>query len=645
VAGRIRDEDVTLVKERANIADVVGEHVTLRNAGGGSLKGLCPFHDEKTPSFHVRPQVGSFKCFGCQEGGDVISFLMRVEHTTFAETVERLADRVGVTLRYEEGGFTPRGEVSQRSRLLEAHKAAAAFYADQLNTPDAVAGRRFLDERGFDREAAARFGVGYAPRGWEALVGHLRGRGFTDRELTAGGLAQQGQRGLRDRFVGRLVWPIRDITGDVIGFGARRVHDDDRIEAKYLNTAETPIYKKSTVLYGVDLAKKEIARRRQAVVVEGYTDVMACHLSGVDTAIATCGTAFGAEHIKILRRVLMDQDEFRGEVIFTFDGDAAGQKAALKAFQDDQRFVTQTFVAVERAGLDPCELRQAHGEAAVRELVARRVPLFEFAIRSVLERHDLDTPEGRVAALRGAAPVVASIRDRSLRPEYARTLAGWLGMDVEAVVQAVSGAGQRRAGARDNTATQDVRRQAGSGGDPAGVRRPAGSGADVAPAGPARPDPRDPRLFLEREALKLATQVPELAGAGFDALDPAVFTAPAYASVRAAVAAAGGATAASAGQEWVSRVREAADDEVTRGLVTELAVEAVHNDAADARYAGAVIARVEEVALTRRITEVKGRLQRLNPLEQVEAYNRMFGELVGLERDRLQLRERAIGAL
>jgi DNA primase len=654
VAGRIRDEDVVLVKERADVGQVVGDHVTLRSAGGGSLKGLCPFHDEKSPSFHVTPGRGFWHCFGCGQGGDVIDFLMQVEHTTFAETVERLAGRVGVQLRYEEGGYTPRGEISQRSRLLEAHKAAAEFYAEQLATPEAVAGRRFLDERGFDRAAAARFGVGYAPRTWEALVGHLRGRGFTEAELTVGGLAQQGQRGLRDRFVGRLVWPIRDITGDVIGFGARRVHDDDRIEAKYLNTAETPIYRKSTVLYGVDVAKKEIARRHQAVVVEGYTDVMACHLSGVETAIATCGTAFGGEHIKVLRRLLMDQDEFRGEVIFTFDGDAAGQKAALRAFQDDQRFVTQTFVAIERAGMDPCDLRLDSGEEAVRDLVARRVPLFEFAIRSVLERYDLDTPEGRVAALRGAAPVVASIRDRSLRPEYARTLAGWLGMDVDAVVQAVANVGRedRRRG-RSEGGTGDVRRTA-----------PADATADVRPSGPPgapgpdgqggsqpappRPHPGDPRLFLEREALKLAIQAPHLVGTALDGLDVAVFTAPAYAAVRAAVAAAGGTepdARGEGGEAWVSRVRAAAADPTSRGLVTELAVEGMHNDVTDARYARSILARVQEVAVTRRVTELKGRLQRLNPVDQVEAYNRMFGELVALERDRLALRERAIGAL
>ena len=398
MAGRIRNDDVARVRDMAGIAEVVGDHVTLRPAGGGSLKGLCPFHEERSPSFHVTPAKGLYHCFGCQVGGDVIDFLERIEHLTFQEAVEKLAARFGIELRYEDSGAGPRRPQGERTRLLEAHKVAAAFYAEQLSSAEAVVGRQFLDERGFDPAAAAHFGVGFAPNSWDALTRHLRGKGFTDRELTVGGLSKEGQRGMIDRFRGRLVWPIRDITGETIGFGARKLLEDDQ-GPKYLNTSETPIYRKSQVLYGIDLAKRAIAKQRKAVIVEGYTDVMACHLAGIDTAIATCGTAFGEDHVKILRRLLMDNDTFGGQVVFTFDGDAAGQKAAMRAFEDDQRFVAQTFVAVEPNGLDPCELRQKHGDAAVVALVEKPVPLFEFAIRSVLAGHDLDQPAGRVAAL------------------------------------------------------------------------------------------------------------------------------------------------------------------------------------------------------------------------------------------------------
>ncbi len=635
VAGRIRDEDIAAVRERSPIDEAVGEHLQLRNAGGGSLMGLCPFHDEKSPSFHVTPARGVYHCFGCGAGGDVIAFVREVEQLTFVEAVEWLARRAGIELRYEHGGQAEFRQQGERTRLVEAHRAAAEFYSEQLRAPEAVAGRKFLSERGFGEADAERFEIGYAPRAWDSLVRHLRGRGFTERELTTGGLAREGRRGLVDRFRGRLVWPIREVSGDVIGFGARRLHDDDPIEAKYLNTPETPLYKKGSVLYGVHAAKKEIARRKQAVVVEGYTDVMACHLAGVETAVATCGTAFGEGHTKVLRRLLMDQSEFRGEVVFTFDGDAAGQQAALRAFAEEQRFVTQTFVAVQPDGLDPCDLRTTRGDAAVRDLVARRVPLFEFAIRGVLSRHDLDIPEGRVSALSTAAPIVASIRDRSLRPEYGRALAGWLGMDVETVTAAVADAGNGAGG----TASQPSR---GTGSSP-----PPTSGR-LAGSSPDRQDQRsaDPAAQVEREALKVAVQRPALAGPAFDALGAEVFTVPAYASVRAAVEAAGGTATGVAGPSWVTSVREKAVDQQTDALVTALAVEAPLSDGEPGeRYADALLARLEELATTRSVTELKSRLQRLDPLEGQGEYNKLFAELVALEQRRRVLRERALGAL
>ncbi|MEV5571380.1 DNA primase [Spirillospora sp. NPDC052269] len=466
MAGRIRNEDIALVRERSSIDAVIGEYLQLRSAGGGNLKGLCPFHDEKSPSFNVTPSRGLFYCFGCGAGGDVIKFVQEIDHLTFTESVERLAAKAGIQLRYEEGGaFQPRQESGQRARLVEAHRAAAEFYAENLRSPEGMIGRQFLSGRGFEAAGAERFGVGFAPREWEALVRHLRGRGFADAELIAGGLAKEGRRGPMDRFRGRLMWPIRDLSGDVVGFGARKLYEDDD-GPKYLNTPETPIFHKSNVLYGADLAKKEIARSRQAVVVEGYTDVMACHLSGVPTAVATCGTSFGDEHIKILRRLLMDQDEFRGEVIFTFDGDAAGQKAALRAFEGEQKFVTQTFVAVQPDGLDPCDLRVQHGEAAVRDLVASRTPLFEFVVRSKIGEHDLNTTEGRLAALDAAAPIVARIKDRALRQMYAVNLDRWLGiMDERFVLQRV----------RDLSKRDQARRGGGQGG-PGGQSRQGGNG-------------------------------------------------------------------------------------------------------------------------------------------------------------------------
>ncbi|WP_353113351.1 DNA primase [Microbacterium sp.] len=428
---RILQADIDEVKSRTNIADIVGERVALKSAGVGSLKGLCPFHDEKSPSFHVRPQVGFYHCFGCGASGDVYSFLREMDHVSFTEAVERLAGRIGYSLHYEDGGAAP--ETSGRSRLYAANTAAGEFFRSQLLTPDAEAARAFLGQRGFDAGAAAHFGVGFAPRGWDGMLKALTAQGFTRDELSAAGLVSTGQRGVYDRFRGRVVWPIRDVTGQTIGFGARKLFDDDQ-GPKYLNTPETPIYKKAQVLYGLDLAKRDIARGdpRRVVVVEGYTDVMACHLAGVTTAIATCGTAFGTEHIKVLRRVMGDVSA-SGEVVFTFDGDEAGQKAALRAFSEDSRFTAQTFVAVAPDGLDPCDLRLQRGDAAVRGLIDMKVPMFEFAIDRKLAGFDLSTVEGQVGALRAAAPIVAEIRDELLRPGYERVLARRLGMDPTAV--------------------------------------------------------------------------------------------------------------------------------------------------------------------------------------------------------------------
>ena len=617
MAGRIRDEVITAIRERLPIEQVIGDYVTLKPVGAGRYKGLCPFHDEKTPSFNVNAGNGFWKCFGCGKGGDLISFVEDKDNLSFVETIEILARQAGVEVTYEEGGSAPRQQSSERQKLIDAHASAAAFYVEQLSTPEAEPARKLLLERGFDESTWARFGVGYAPREWDRLCQHLRGKGVNPQTLFAGGLASQGQRGPIDRFRGRLLWPIRDPKGDVIGFGARRLYDDDHIEAKYINTSETPIYKKSQVLYGLDLAKSDIAKTYRAVVVEGYTDVMACHLAGETTAVATCGTAFGVEHVSLLRRYLMDQDEFRGRVIFTFDGDEAGRKAALKAFADDQRFVTQTYVAVEPDGLDPCDLRQQRGDLAVRDLIARHVPLAEFAIRATLAKFDLELPEGRVQALREAAPVVARLKDWALRGEYARRLAGWLGMDEQAVLARVQG----------DDPQSDAR---------ASARRKA----------EPRPDPREPSLIVEREVLKLAIQRPSLLGEVFDSLDAVCFTAPAYAAVRDAVDGAGGTTTATAATVWVEKVSGAAETDSVRDLVTELAVEPLQtNDEEDPRYAVSLLARLQEMALTRRITELKSQVQRINPVESPEKYNRLFGELILLERNKIDLRERALGAL
>ena len=607
MSGRIRDTDVSYVRDHSPIDEVVSDYVQLKSAGGGQKKGLCPFHDEKSPSFHVTPARGYFHCFGCQEGGDVIAFVMKIDHLSFTETIERLASRIGYQLTYEQSSGGPKTPTVQRSRLLEANSQASIFFQEQLQLPTASHARELLIKRGFDKTASQSFEIGYAPDQWDALSKFLLGKGFSAEELLLAGLTKEGTKGAIDRFRNRLIWPIRDISGDLVGFGARKLaSDEEDTGPKYLNTPETSIYKKSQVLYGLDKAKKEIAKKRQVVIVEGYTDVMAAHLAGIPTAVATCGTAFGDEHIRILRRLLMDDDAFRGEVIFTFDGDAAGQKAALRAFGDDQKFVTQTFVAVEPSGLDPSDLRQEMGDAALRDLIARRVPLFEFAIKSSIKQFDLGNADGRVQALNAAAPLIGRIRDTSLRPEYARSLAGWLGMEVEVVMAAV----------KKNTSTRST-------------------SVDAALAGEQwRPDPSEPRLILEREVLKVRLQMPALFR-NWPELEKNAFSHPAYVKLREFIDT----------QEDLMAVNlEATDSDELKSFITELMVEPIRTDGEISdRYVSSITARLNEVALARSIAEVKSSLQRLNPLESESEYNQMFSRLVEMEAKRRALRELALG--
>ena len=669
MAGLIRREDIEAVRERARLEDVVGEHVTLKSAGVGSLKGLCPFHDERTPSFHVRPQLGYWHCFGCGEGGDVITFIEKIHHLGFAEAVEYLADRTGVQLRYEEGGAVRRGvEPGTRQRLMDANRLAEAWFREQLATPEAQPGRDFLTSRGFDRHAAAHFGVGYAPAGWDNLARYLRSSGYTEAELVDSGLCSRGgQDGRRvyDRFRGRLIWPIRDVTGATVGFGARKLLEEDQ-GPKYLNTPETPVFHKSQVLYGLDLAKREVARSHRIVVVEGYTDVMAAHLSGVTTAVATCGTAFGADHVRVVRRLLGDVDdpaagvvtgqgrEARGgEVIFTFDGDAAGQKAALRAYAEDQRFATQTFVAVDPGGLDPCDLRMKEGDSGIPRLLSRRVPLFEFVIRTSLSHLDLDTSEGRVRGLRSAAPVVAGIRDRALKREYTRRLAGWLGLPDAEVHAAVQAAGRR--GTQPGAAR--------------GGQWPADETAGPDAAAPVRglPPVTDPVAQLEREALAVIIQFPMAAHqAGADELGADSFGQLTHRAVYEAVAAAGGtaevpglvqqAVAAGMGEQeaqrratlrWLQQVRDGAIG-LVEAAITELAVaplplptirgRGAEVDASGLeRYAKGVLDSLAVMGINRRLVEMRSRHRRMSPQE--EGYRELFSQIAALEQRRMQIRQ------
>lgn len=606
MAGRINEDDIASVRERARIDDVVRDYVMLRNAGSGSFKGLCPFHDEKTPSFTVTPSRGFYYCFGCGEGGDVINFLMRQQNLGFQEAVQMLADRFGVELRIEDDG-APGQPPGLRKRVLEANEAAQDFFAEQLESAEGLEGRRFLHGRDFDRAVAQQFMVGYAPRhGW-ALHQTLKAKGFPDDILKAAGLIRDGG---RDFFTGRVLWPIRDSAQAVLGFGARRIYDDDRLPAKYINTPESPVYKKSQVLYGLDLARREIGRKQQAVIVEGYTDVMAAHLSGVETAIASCGTAFGDDHARLLQRLMGSHGGLHGEVIFTFDGDAAGQKAALKVFKGDQNFISQTYVAVEPGGMDPCDLRMQQGEAAVRELVARRIPLYQFVMNNIAKSYDLDRADGRLAAAREGAELISAIRDQSLVNQYLRELAGVLGMDLDDVRREAARFGRRRGG---------------------GEQPPAPEPEDVA-VEPGWPNPNDPHLRLERDTLKLMLQHPVTFDTAWNGVLAQDFTHPGYQTVFRLL------SGVEFGEHWTDRVRAAATNELVAQLVVALLVEPLLREP-DETYSLTHTARLQLNRVTREIADLKSRLQRTDPVKDPSGHRAQFAQLTQLEMKRKQLQQ------
>ncbi|KAM9862464.1 DNA primase [Leucobacter sp. BZR 635] len=621
MAGRIKASDVEEVKRRTNIGDLVGDYVALKSAGIDSMKGLCPFHDERSPSFHVRPTLGYFHCFGCGESGDSISFVQKMDHLSFAESVERLAARINYVLTYEEG-FERREDGPNRARLLAANQAASEFYRGQLMGEEALTARTFLAQRGFDEASWELFGVGYAPRGWDALTGHLRKLGYTPQELVQAGLVSEGQRGVYDRFRGRVVWPIRDTSGQTLGFGARKLYDDDN-GPKYLNTPETPVYHKSRVLYGLDLAKKSISRGRRAVIVEGYTDVMACHLAGVEDAIATCGTAFGKDHISMLRRVM--GDDAAAEVIFTFDPDEAGQKAALRAFGEEQRFTAQTYAAIAPDGYDPADLRLHKGDEAVRELFDKKVPLFEFALKQAIARFDLNSVEGRVSALRQAAPIVAGIKDPGMRPGYTRELARMLGLDLREVQHAVRNTRQAPAEPEFGGPGE----AGGFGGGPELDRAPEPPKASLATLR------QDPAVWLERDAIMAMIQ--QGPAVGPELLSQAVtaqVTEPNLKLVRDALQTA----LPSLGGDWIESILEATPPS-HQGLVRELAIASMpqRDPALLPEYSREVVISLLDRDLVSLKQELLARMQRIGDSTS-EASRRVQEQLAALEHARRGLR-------
>jgi len=591
VAGRIRDEDVAAVRERTDIVKLVSGYLTLRKAGNDRFIGLCPFHTEKTPSFGVSPSKGLYHCFGCGKGGDAIGFLRDVEQLEFSEAVERLAAEAGITLRYEGDTVNERRAASRRQALYRANEAAFDLYHRTLiEGREGEEARRYLDSRGIDRDVAMEFGIGYAPGYPDFLLRRLA-RSLSAELLVDAGLAiKDGDGTVRDRFRRRITFPVHDLSGKAVAIGARILPSNDDGEdrgPKYLNSPESPVYKKAEVLYNLQRAKASATRSGELYLVEGYTDVIALVRAGVPNAVATCGTALGEGHIRLASR-------FARRMVLAFDSDDAGARAAERAFEFVERFPIQPVVLILPEGLDPADFVERHGGQALMDLSSRAVPLVEYMLRRTVGRHDLSTVEGQSAAVASAVPLLERLEDPVRRSEYAHQLAELAGVTEGSVVMALE---QRLAG-RPVEVQQAVKRASA-------------------------------QEKVEREMLRLIARD----GNAFGSIGPRLtddhFRSSRNRQLLAALRAAGGDVSAS-----VSAADE--DDEDVRSL-TALALEPLDGDDVSG-YADEVWMRLQEFLLKRRSTAIRQELQKMNPVSDPR-YDALFEQLIATDGELRRLRE------
>jgi DNA primase len=618
VAGRIVKDDIEDLRRQADIVAVVGDYTTLKRSGK-SHKGLCPFHTERTPSFTVAQDGNFFNCFGCGVSGDIYDFLMRIEGLEFPEAVEQLARRTGFQLRYEQMTAREQREVGQRSRLVAVTAAAAEFFTEQLYTDEGEVARDYLRGRGFGKPEAVAFDLGYAPNRWDALSLALTAKGFPAEDLITTGLSMRNDRGgLRDRFRGRLIFPIHDPGGDVIGFGGRVLPELDYggfDPPKYLNSAETPLYKKARVLYGVPQARPEIVRAEQALVCEGYTDVMALHQAGFANAVATCGTAVGTEHLRMIAR-------YAQRVVLAFDGDAAGVKAAERAWEaarelrsDGQGSALDVRVLVLPDELDPADLVRRVGAEGLRSAVDDATPVVPFVVRHHLATADLTSEAGRTKALRDVIAVLGREPDLDLRREWARTeVADGIGISYDFVARTAARAGVEL-DAHEGIAT--TRRAA-----------PAGRGANRVTS--------LPRARLERAVLRAAIQHPELLPDEWFELTEQDFAHETARTLVATLFEAGGAGVP------LQLVVDAAPNDELRGVLRALALED-DPETEDREIAQAVIVgRVRQLLADRLLAQEQQLRETLSQLNHATDRERLLG--IQRELNALQQRRRALTA-
>lgn len=597
---KINDQDIDNLRESADIVEIVSAYTQLKRSGGQTFKGLCPFHSEKTPSFSVDAAKNLYHCFGCSRGGNIYTFVQEIENLPFPEAVEWLARKTGFPLRYEESRPGEAQASGIKARLLEANKAATAFFHERLmNAPEAGPARDYLSGRGFGREVAERWQLGYAP-GRDALTRHLLSKGFAQKELEQADLSRRSERdgSLYDTFRQRITFPTWNLQGDVVAFGARALGDQ---QPKYLNSSETPVFSKSRVMYGLNRAKSAIARG-SAVVVEGYTDVIALHEAGVTEAVATNGVALGETHFELLKK-------FSSRAVLMFDADDAGKSATERGFGIHHRIGLEVLVAPLPPGRDPADVVRGDGADGIKKVIESAQPLLEFKLEQTIGKLPLDTPEARSRAVSEAVKVLVLNPDQIARHQYAFTVARRIGVDPETVMQALQ---EERSGFSE-----------------------VGKGSNERD--------RDRRLpghvKVEREALQLLLTRTREMGAWFDEIVESDFTSPPRRELfkHAALAHDAGRPQAGAGV-----VDELSPD--GRSLFTELTV--MENPVGFEDTAGIreVFVRLKVFKLEREIKSRRNTLQDVNPLVDPQKHDDLFTELVKLEAERRDLLRRLQGA-
>jgi DNA primase len=588
LAGRIRDEDVAAVNERTDIVKLVSGYLTLKKAGHDRFVGLCPFHTEKTPSFGVSPSKGLYHCFGCGKGGDAIGFLRDVEHLEFAEAVERLAKEAGVALRYEGDTPAERRVASKRQALVRANEAAFELYhRTLLEAKEGEEARRYLETRGIDREVAAEFEIGYAPAYPDFLLRRLV-KSLSAELLVEAGLAFKDQEGnVRDRFRRRITFPVHDLSGKAVGIGARILPGGREDGPKYLNSPETPVYRKAEVLYNLQRAKASATRSGEVFLVEGYTDVIAMVRAGVTNTVATCGTALGEGHFRLASR-------FAQRMVLAFDSDDAGARAAERAFEFVERFPVQPVVLILPEGLDPADFVDQHGGETLRELAAGAVPLVEYMVRRTVGRHDLSTIEGQSAAVAAAVPLLEQLGDPVRQSEYAHLLAELAGVSEGSVVLKL----ERQLSGRPVEVQQAVKR-----------------------ASAQERVEREMLRILARDDVAYRSIAPRLSDEHFRSSRNRQL----MALLRDADGRVSGASL------------EGGDDEVVQAL-TALALEPLDGDQLPG-YPEEVWARLQEFLLRRRSVALRQELQKMNPVTDPR-YDELFQRLIAADGELRRLRER-----